>query len=329
MAAIKLRIVVNELSNVLLAFDQIKVYRSTTGSGGPFLELTGPGTRINMVSPTTLYEYIDTAGDPSYWYRFSYWNSTTSAEGTASPPIQGEGMDGMYCTVQDLRDEGFTDPPYTDVRITTAIRLASQYIEMYTGRWFEPRPLTITLEGSAPPGMLLEQPIIAISELYIDEEAQEVGTGVIVYNRHITEGLLNPDDRDNPRIEICQPRFDDDLYKLGLRVWTPGQRNIRIVGTFGYTDYDGTANGKTPELIRHACKLLVVRNLPTMSDTEARQDLLNSWRVTEHRTRDQSIRFGAAVKTSVGRAGVGIFTGDPEIDTILLRFRRQPTMRSV
>jgi hypothetical protein len=329
MAAIKLRIVVNELSNVLLAFNQIKVYRSTAGQGGPYTELTVPLTRINLVSPTTLYEYIDLVGDPSYWYRFAYWNSSTSSEGTASPPIQGEGMDGLYCTVQDLRDEGFTDPPYSDVRLTSVMRLASTYIEEYTGRWFEPRPLDVTLDGSGQPTMMLEFPVIAVSEVWLDDEALEVANDVMVYNRHVTQRLLCPDDRDNPKIELAQPRDDDVLLKAGLKVWTPGQKNVRIVGTFGYTDYDGTSNGKTPDLIRHACKLLCVRNLPPMSQSDEREDLKNAWRVTSHKTRDQSVSWGAPGKSSTGRASVGIFTGDPEIDTILLRYRRQPMMRSV
>ena len=56
MATIKLKFVVEELSNVLLNYDQIKVYRSTTGDAGPYSEITVPGTRVDLVSPQTLYE---------------------------------------------------------------------------------------------------------------------------------------------------------------------------------------------------------------------------------------------------------------------------------
>jgi len=53
-----------------------------------------------------------------------------------------------------------------------------------------------------------------------------------------------------------------------------------------------------------------------------REDDLFRWKVTSLKTRDQSINF--ANPSTLGTAGFGGFTGDPEIDRILLEFLRPP-----
>jgi hypothetical protein len=332
MASIKLRIIVNELDNILDndLFDEIKVYRSTTGQSGPFAEITGPGTRVPLAAGTTLYEYIDTAGDPSYWYRFAYFHSVTAAEGTASEPIQGEGVEGRYCTIQDIRDEGVTVAAASDARVTHAIAVASKLVDMFTGRWFDPRSLDFTLDGTGKRSIHLDQPIIEVTELYVDDSAYDLVDDVAVYNRHITENLLEPDDRNNPRLELVYP-VESSVYHraAGLRVFPAGQRNVRVVGTFGYTDFDGTGTGKTPDLISHACKLITLRELAPKGAPSVGVPASELWRVTEMKTRDQTIKFSGPNARTLGKAGVGLFTGDPEIDQILLRYRREPRLRSV
>lgn len=233
-----------------------------------------------------------------------------------------------YCTVQDLRDEGVSATLYPDSRLETAIIVASLLIDQFTGRWFEPRTLDFTMDGSGVASLHLDQPIISLAAALIDDVAL-AASDVVVYNRHITQNLLQPDDRENPRVEIRQPLDDELLFKLGLKVWPRGQQNIRLQGEFGYTDYDGTAQGKTPDLICHVCKLMAIRQLPGMADTTGREDAALGWRVTEHKTRDQAIKFAAPDATKQGRAAVGLYTGDPEIDQVLLMYRRPPKLRAI
>ena len=72
-------------------------------------------------------------------------------------------------------------------------------------------------------------------------------------------------------------------------------------------------------MIEHATKLLVMRNLPGLTDTDKREDAKDAWRVIERRTRDQQIKYGFdSARASI----VGGMTGDPEIDSILVRFLR-------
>ena len=90
-------------------------------------------------------------------------------------------------------------------------------------------------------------------------------------------------------------------------------------GVFGYTDPDGSGVGHTPELIRHVTKLLVLREIPTMTDTSLREERQKRWRIVSERTRDQGYNLDPL------RAHGG-FTGDPEIDAILAAYQRPPQL---
>jgi len=234
-----------------------------------------------------------------------------------------------YCTIQDIRDEGVTEAMHDDTRVESAIATASRLIDMYTKRWFEPRSLTFTLDGLGVKSLHLDQPIIDVTELLVEDIEVDVDTELIVYNRHLSENLTQPDDRENPRIELLQPIEGSLEARLGFRNFPRGQRNVQITGQFGYTEYDGTATGKVPELIAHACKLMAMRELPLLVDGDDREDARARWRVTEYKTRDQTIKLGGVSATSGGRAVVGAYTGDPEIDAILARFRRPIKIRAV
>jgi hypothetical protein len=324
MAAIKLRIRVKNLSNVILAgFDKIKVYRSTTGQAGPFTEITTPATRIDILPDEELYEYIDTLGDTSYWYTYSFFDSVTPLEGSQSTPIQGTGVTGQYCTLQDIRDEGFTDPPWSDARITAQIALASSAIEIATGQWFEPRNMTIALDGRGVRSLHLEIPIISVTSVTMDEDPIELDD-LVIYNRHVTSGLKRPDDRRNPKIE-----WNTNSGSVpGVRVTMPGdflfstgQQNVVIEGVFGFTDYDGTASGCTPTMLRHLCKLLTIRSLEYLSDPDAVEDATQRHRVTKYKTRDQEIALTAQKMPPSVALSNGLLTGDPEIDGLIKYYR--------
>jgi hypothetical protein len=203
-----------------------------------------------------------------------------------------------YCMLQYLRDEGFSPEAVNDTRLARAIALASRTIERITGRFFEPRRQRIELDGLGSSELLLDEPIIAIER--IDIGGGGPVSGATVYNRHITQGLMLPDDRQNPRIRLGFPC---------------GARNVRVTGLFGYTEPDGSPTGTTPLLIREACKRLVVREIPLLADTGRREDVRQRYRILQERTREQSYTLDRL-------AHPGALTGDPDIDDILVQFMR-------
>lgn len=72
-----------------LRFDQVKFYRSTTGSAGAFSILTTQNLDVDNDTLTTLYD--DTAGIATYYYKVSYYNSVSTLESTLSDPVLGSG----------------------------------------------------------------------------------------------------------------------------------------------------------------------------------------------------------------------------------------------
>lgn len=256
---------------------------------------------------------------------------TFTEEFTVLPEAAGDG----YCTVADLRARGVPSTGFgarSDADLLLLIQDQSRLIDMYTGRWFGPRSLTLRLDGTGRRGFMLEIPIISVSAIRLIgsdfESASEVElSSVRIYNRHMS-GLMDPDDRENPRIEWAE--FDkrwesdwgggdigDSFYPTR---WPEGTQNVEVTGVFGFTDPDGTPTGRTPEGIRQACILMVLKAMISPLDPDY-FDTANAWRLTSLRTRDQTITWDAPSR--LGSRGVGAFTGDPAIDNLLVRYFRQ------
>lgn len=140
MAIITLKIKVPSVEQVLLNYDKIKVYRSTNGSGGPFSEITGPATRITIVSGQSVYTYTDSTGDATYYYQISYFNSATLVESNKTAPVLGEESKlAKVMTVEDLKTNylfgiDLTDDfnnPYPDSLFEHYIQSAVQHVENF------------------------------------------------------------------------------------------------------------------------------------------------------------------------------------------------------
>ncbi|MCP4599307.1 MAG: hypothetical protein GY847_02015 [Proteobacteria bacterium] len=120
-----------------------------------------------------------------------------------------------------------------------------------------------------------------------------------------------------------QPGFVAPRFTLVDGRVFPNRRDIiEVRGLWGYTEDDGTAYGRTPLEIRRACMLLVIRQFPPLGDTNAVADARSQWRIIEEKTRDQSYKLDKP-------AGPAPITGDPEIDSVLIRYRRPPGLAAV
>jgi hypothetical protein len=262
-----------------------------------------------------------------------FWKSLSSSVAlTADQPFDVSALPvrfpgALYCLPSDMRAEGVLatgGAAVSDQRLQLGIYLASQFIERITGRYFEPRALSLTLDGRGSKSVLLRDPIIGLasiefaSSLSMLENLDPNANNYKVYNRHL-RGLLNPDDRLNPRVEL----FGLEDYPLSMTLETlrfpRGTQNVRLHGVFGYTEADGTPFGGTPILLRHVAKMLTLRHLPKLTDGDGRRAARDDWRVTEEKTREQSISYALFVSKG---SSVGAITGDPEIDSILLLHMR-------
>src|SRR5690606_19564178 len=164
----------------------------------------------------------------------------------------------------------------------------------------EPRSLTLRLDGRGTPSVEPPVPPIELTQLRVGgSEVSVAPEDLVVVGAPV------------------QPSFDGPrLTRTRGRVFPKAAGNVEAAGTWGYTEDDGTPQGRTPAEIRRACMLLVLRWLSPLGtdDAEAR----NRWRIIEERTRDQSYKLDR------GSGGGSTFTGDPDIDGIVARYRRPP-----
>lgn len=313
MSVIKLTITVDKLSNVMTLFDVIKVYRSTAGEGGPYSEITGVGTRITLVSGQSVYTYDDTTGDPTYYYKTSYYHETTTLESSLSDPIQGN-ADTIYVDVQSIRDEGVTTSQASDDRVLNLINVWQQFIEKTTRNWFVPREITWDFDGNGTTLTQFPAPIVSISALYINDDFTNAidEDAYVVYSGR---GGSERDDRKNPRIKLVtgETSIFTGVGQIRRRttIFEIGESNQRAVGVFGYVESDGT----TPKPIEYALKKLVVRSCRPLAGTGAfgfpAGPMIEE--ETDRHRRKWSDQFVASKVWST--------TGDLEVDQILATYR--------
>lgn len=282
------------------------------------------------------------AHEVHYTYRFDGDTADRVAR-VGFEVLEGPNPPGpAYVTVAALRAEGLPCGQVSDARAQVSIAIASQLIERVTGRFFEPRHLTIRLNGAENRMCLLGDPVIMVESIALDTEPDQLGDLFVepnnyrVFSRHLSQGLLNPDDRENPKIEFVHAR---DLYGLASPVrfrpavsfslisgaFPSGVQNVEIAGTFGYTEplAGGPPWGTVPILVQHLTKLLAFREVKTLAQVDCRQDSRERWRIVEEKTRDQSYKLAQPRKFG------SQITGDAEIDSLLTMFTRPPDLGRV
>lgn len=206
----------------------------------------------------------------------------------------------MYGSVADLRAEGVTLAAASDARLEALLTEGSAFIDHITGWFFEPRALSLRLDGRGTPTIEPPVPVIRLDALFGDSAALSFDSDdLVIIGAPVAPGFY-------------APRF---TLRRG-RVFARGAGNVRAVGVWGYTEADGTPFGRTPLAIRRVAMLLALRSVAKLADADG--SAASTWRVIEERTRDQSYRLAAPVGLGV------VFVGDPEIDQILARYRRPP-----
>ena len=220
-------------------------------------------------------------------------------------------------TRQEVRNQGFTDPPYSDTRVDEAIAEITTYIEEVTNNWFDVRDLTLNLDGLGVEVLPLPHPIISISSVKIYGNEMDL-TSLIIYNRHL-QGYKAADDRQDPKIEFAS-QFTENYYSWYGRSrqtsqnFPAGSQNVEVVGKFGYRDYDPlNPEGQCPPLLKRAFYMLMPRFLENAASPFA----MAAWRsheVSKKSTRGQSCELSSAITKGTLYGGL---TGDVNIDRIL------------
>ena len=198
-----------------------------------------------------------------------------------------------YATVRDMRREGVTEPSR---RLRPLLDEATAFIDKACGWFFEPRDLILSLAGRGVP--TVEPPVPPI---WIDR----IEAGGVALDESEILVVGSP----------VAPGFEAPAITRRAGVFPKGNGSVVIDGTFGYTEHDGSDDGRTPLAIKRATILLVLRWLAPLASAAA-EDARVRARVIEEKTRDQSYKLAPEQASSAG------LTGDREIDDILLSYRR-------
>lgn len=136
---VEVTVVVDDVDDQIAAgYDQIQIHRSTSGEGGPFVELTTSTTRVDLEGGKSTYVFEDPEGSGEYWYRFRLYNSTTFATTAFSDPQPGEPdpalsvlsiaeLKSIYLYGLDLTDD--RGVPFPDIMYVHSIRSAVSWLE--------------------------------------------------------------------------------------------------------------------------------------------------------------------------------------------------------
>lgn len=224
-------------------------------------------------------------------------------------------------TLQEVRDEGYTNPPFTDARVNVAIERVTQYIEKLTNNFFDVRTLTLNLDGNGAAFLPLP-PVVSITSVTIDGELIDADE-YEVYNRHLFGLTQLPNDQSNPKVQFKRERQywrrRRPVTADYLRKFTKGYQNVEVVGKFGFRDYNSSepdpANpeGSVPSSVKVAA-LLLIRRFLEEGDSPFSRDAWKGHHTVERQTRNQKERYGGVMMT--GKV-FGSLSGDLEIDQLL------------
>jgi hypothetical protein len=197
-----------------------------------------------------------------------------------------------YITIQDLRNEGVSETIYDDDHVTERITLACRAVEMLTGCFFEPKADHIVkLDGSGHDLLFLPYPPISTSA--------------------ITELEISDEELDSEYWEVLMPEFPDGRFYPKIRhlsstgKWTKVKSNIKLTGTFGFVEADGSS---VPPMIKRLCIDIAILGMPLAADESAKK----SGRIIEEQIKNYRYKLSEASSS-------GMF-GEKHIDNTLALF---------
>ncbi len=221
-----------------------------------------------------------------------------------------------YATLAQARLAGITTAVYgndlaSDERLQALLNDASEYIDRYTGWWFEPRTKTLTFDGDGCECLWLPAPIVSLTSVSISGTTLDLAS-VLQYGTAASGQELRA-------ARLARVGSSIGLYPVSVSTtWPRGRRNITVVGSFGYVKEDGTS---PPTEIRDVCIRLALRSLRPIADPigAAERRATSVYRET---TDNHSYELAGGMPGAAGSWRQGGLQGDPEIDTALARHRR-------
>lgn len=258
------------------------------------------------------------------WKQFEISDYLTGAE-DFEVIVAAQGSSYLYyISIDDVRAEGLTDPPFSDELILATIETWQAILERACRQWFYPRELTLRFDGDGSCTAHFGVPIISVEHLKINDATEALSADLYaVYNR------VNLADKYNPHIALRRYKYADvtnSLYLMGfgegMLKFIKGYQNQEVKGMFGYVEADGIC----PLAIKRALLKLVIEKLLSPlyvapgATPPAGSSSTYAGVVISESTDGHSITYGTPSydKRRVGLSGL---TQDQEILTIIDLYR--------
>lgn len=194
---------------------------------------------------------------------------------------------------------------FSDTDLTDAIAEGMDFIDTYTGQWFNKREFApFTFEGNNSDLILLRVPIIEIEKLMVNDCPDPLSA---THFKAFTSRRL-PDDRRNPRIKLDNVLFGG-LFLCG--------KFSRIIGSFGFLEPDGS----TPKEIKTATERLAISKLK--ADRSGIPDDLSRGPIKREKTDIHEIEYHKPAEAYINK-NIPVITGDPIVDRALATYRAAP-----
>lgn len=327
MAVITLKVVVANLEVVQRSFDQIKIYRSTTGLDGTYSEITGPGSRLTLETGKMVYEYTDSAGAAGYYYKSSYFHSVSLLESSLSDAQQGEGDAALdivsveelkvnYLYGLDLTDDNGNEMP--DSLFEWFIKSAVSWIEHRLQLPLRPKPVTAEMHDYYAEDFrqyiwikTKDYPIIDVDELRVVIPGAG-GSTIQTYGRenlHI--------EKEAGQVQVVPGVVGGGLVTMGTSApWLPylyGARRF-VPGAFQIDYTAGFETGSVPAVLRD-----VIAKVASFGPLNPLGDLLGGAGIASQNLSIDGLSQGYTTTSSATMAGYGarLFQYEKEIKQVV------------
>lgn len=221
----------------------------------------------------------------------------------------------LYVSVAEMRTEGVPSS-ILDAKIIAALTMWQAVIERICRQHFDVRSATLDIDGTESNMLHLPVPIISVTSLYINNDFVTVQP-TTMYKAYTSRGPVG-DDRKNPKITLIAEQ-QSIFSPSSSRVFSKGKMNQRIVGSWGYTEPDGT----TPEPIKYALKKLAIKQLKAGGSTGMWQGasvVTAAGPMTQEVTDGHSMTYANMFQNIVKPGTIGL-TGDAQVDAILVLYK--------
>lgn len=327
MAVITIKVVVGNLEQVQRTFNQIKIYRSTTGIEGTYSEITDALTRMALESGKTVYTYTDNAGAAGYYYKSSYFHSVSLLESSLSAAQQGEGdfaldvisvaeLKTNYLFGLDITDDGGNEMP--DSMFEWFIKAAVSWLEHRLQISLRPKPVTGEMHDYFAEDFrqwvflkTKDYPIIDVDELRVVIPGVN-GSVIQTYTReqlHV--------EKEAGHIQVVPGSVGTGLVTMGTSApWLPylyGARRF-VPGAFQLDYTAGFANEDIPMVIRD-----ITGKIASLGLLNPMGDLIGGAGIASSNISIDGLSQGINTTSSATNAGYGarIIQYEKEIKNVL------------